>query len=85
MCNFQTEEYHHLHIKIFTALFFYNGCTLLNMMEICVANNNKCKIHPRGMATLKKHTHYKGSKILTLVSLISLSAKPLHMNDVTQM
>ena len=53
--NCQTEE-DHLNIKIVTALLLYNACTLLNMMEICVTNNNKLKIHPRGMATffLKK-------------------------------
>ena len=48
--NCQTEE-DHLNIKIVTALLLYNACTLLNMMEICVTNNNKLKIHPRGMAT----------------------------------
>ena len=51
--NCQTEE-DHLNIKIVTALLLYNACTLLNMMEICVTNNNKLKIHPRGMATFKK-------------------------------
>ena len=51
--NGQTEE-DHLIIKIVTALLLYNACTLLNMMEICVTNNNKLKIHPRGMATFKK-------------------------------
>ena len=51
--NCQTEE-EHLHIKIVTALLLYNDCTLLNMMEICVTNSNKLKIHPSGMATLKK-------------------------------
>ena len=38
--NCQTEE-HYLNIKIVTALLLYNACTLLNMMEICVMNNNK--------------------------------------------
>ena len=52
--NCQTEE-DHLNIKIVTALLLYNACTLLNMMEICVTNNNKLKIHPRGMATFKKN------------------------------
>ena len=51
--NCQTEE-DHLNIKIVTALLLYNACTLLNMMEICVTNNNKLKIQPRGMATFKK-------------------------------
>ena len=51
--NCQTEE-DHLNIKIVTALLLYNACTLLNIMEICVRNNNKLKIHPRGMATFKK-------------------------------
>ena len=51
--NCQTEE-DHLNIKIVTALLLYNACTLLNMMEICVTNNNKLKIHPRGMATFRK-------------------------------
>ena len=53
--NCQTEE-DHLNIKIVTALLLYNACTLLNMMEICVTNNNKLKIHPRGMATFKKNS-----------------------------
>ena len=51
--NCQTEE-DHINIKIVTALLLYNAYTLHNMMEICVTNNNKLKIHPRGMATLKK-------------------------------
>ena len=38
--NCQTEE-DHLNIKIVTALFFQNACTLINVMEICVTNNNK--------------------------------------------
>ena len=38
--NCQTVE-DHLNIKIVTALFLYNACTLLNMMEICVTNKNK--------------------------------------------
>ena len=48
--NCQTEE-DHLSIKIDTAVLLYNACTLLNM--ICVNNNNKLKIHTRGMATFK--------------------------------
>ena len=51
--NCQMEE-DHLNIKIVTALLLYNNCTLLNMIEICVTNNNKLKIHPRGMATFYK-------------------------------
>ena len=47
------EDY--LNIKIVTALLLDNACTLLNMMEICVTNNNKLKIHPRGMATFLKN------------------------------
>ena len=31
----------------------YNACTLLSM-KICVTNNNKLTILPKGMATLKK-------------------------------
>ena len=45
--NFQTEE-DHINIKIVTALLLDNACTLLNMMEIYVTDNNKLKIHPRG-------------------------------------
>ena len=48
--NCQMEE-HNINIKIVTALLVYNACTLLNMMKICVKNNTKLKIHPRGMAT----------------------------------
>ena len=44
----------HLNIKTVTALLLYNARTLLKLMEICVTNNNKIKIHPRGMATFKK-------------------------------
>ena len=51
--NCQTEE-GHLNIKIVTALLLYNACALLYMKEICVTNNFKLKIHPRGMATFKK-------------------------------
>ena len=51
--NCQTEE-DHLNIDTVTALLLYNACTLLKMMEICVTNNNKLKIHPRGMATFQK-------------------------------
>ena len=51
--NCQTEE-DHLNIKIVTALLLYNACTLLNMMEMCVTNNNKLKIHPMEMETFKK-------------------------------
>ena len=47
--NSQTEE-DQLNIKDVTALLMYNSCILLNMMKICVTNNNKLKIHPRGMA-----------------------------------
>ena len=49
--NCQTEE-DHLNSKIVTAFLLYSDCTLLNMMEIYVTNNNKLKIQPRGMATL---------------------------------
>ena len=52
--NCQTEE-DDLNIKIVTALLLYNACTLLNMTEICVTNNNKLKIHSKGMATFKKN------------------------------
>ena len=50
-CKMEEDQ---LNIKIVTALLLYNACTLLNMMEICVMNNNKLKIHPRVMATFKK-------------------------------
>ena len=40
----QTKE-KDLSIKIVTALLLYNSCTLLNMMEICVTNNNTLTIH----------------------------------------
>ena len=42
--------------KIVTAQLLYNACTLLNLTEICATNNNKLKIHSRGMATWKKLT-----------------------------
>ena len=52
--NCQLEE-DHLIIKICTALLLYNACMLLNIIGIlCVANNNKLKNHPRGMATFQK-------------------------------
>ena len=51
--NCQIKE-DHLNINIFTALLCYNACTLLNMVETSVANNNKLKIQPRGMATFRK-------------------------------
>ena len=35
-------------------MFLYNACILLNVMEICVLNNNKLKIHTKGMAPFKK-------------------------------
>ena len=54
----QTEE-DHLNVKILTALLLFNACTLLNMMEICVTNNNKLKLHPRGMANLQKRLVYQ--------------------------
>ena len=66
--NCQTEE-DHLNIKIVTALLLYNACTLLNMMEICVTNNNKLKIHPRGMATFKKKICLVNNKKLILLNL----------------
>ena len=53
--NCQTEE-DHLNIKIVTALLLYNASTLLNMMEICVTNNNKLEIHPRRMAIFKNNS-----------------------------
>ena len=41
--NCETEE-DNLNMKIVIALLFtYNACTLINMMEICVTNNNKLK------------------------------------------
>ena len=43
--NCQTEE-DHLNNKIVTAFLLYSDCTLLDMMEIYVTNNNKLKIHP---------------------------------------
>ena len=46
----QTEE-DHLNVKIVTALLLCNAYTLLNMMKICPTNNNKLKIHSRGLAT----------------------------------
>ena len=51
--NCQMEE-DHPNIKIVIALLLCNTCTLLNMMKICVTNNNKLKIHPRGMETFYK-------------------------------
>ena len=45
------KEKDHLNINIVTAQLLYNACTLLNVMEICVTNNNKLKNHPREMAT----------------------------------
>ena len=51
--NFQTEE-DQLNIQIVTALLLYNACTLPNMMKICVMDNNKLKIHPRGWQPIKK-------------------------------
>ena len=41
-------EIDHLNINIFTGLLLNNVCTLLNIMEICVTNNDKLNIHPRG-------------------------------------
>ena len=35
------------------ALILYMGFTLFIMMEICVTDNSKLKINPRGMANLK--------------------------------
>ena len=37
-------EKDHLKIKIVAAILLYNACKLLNMMEICVTDNNKLKI-----------------------------------------
>ena len=50
--NCQTKE-DHLNILIVAVLLLYNACTLLNMVEICVTNKNKLKIHPRRMAIKK--------------------------------
>ena len=50
----QREE-DHLNIKTVTALLLYYACTLLKMMKICVTDNNKPKIQPRGMATFKNN------------------------------
>ena len=47
-------EENYLNIKIVKALSLYNACTILNIMEMCLTNNIKLKIYPRGMATLKK-------------------------------
>ena len=52
--NCQMEE-DHLYIKIVTALLLNNACKSLNLMEVCVRNNNKLKIHSKGMATFKKN------------------------------
>ena len=54
--NCQTEE-DQLNFKITTALSLFNAFKILSMMEICVTNNNRLKIHPRGMATFKKHDY----------------------------
>ena len=52
--GFKTELAHncqtkvdYLNITMVTVLLLYNACTyLINMMEICVINNNNFKIHP---------------------------------------
>ena len=48
----QTEE-DHLSIKTVTALLFYNACTFIKMLKICVTNSNKLKSNPKGMVTFK--------------------------------
>ena len=50
-CQMEKDD---LNIKIVTATLLYNVCTLIDMMGICVTNNNKPMIHPKRMATYKK-------------------------------
>ena len=56
--NCQIEE-DHQNIKIVTALLLFNACTLLNMIEMCVMNNNKLKIHtgPWWSSGIERQSH----------------------------